>query len=251
MSHRCCIFVLELKSWQILNACIFRFNGEFSGNCAKVVQDASNTIDSQMFNQTYFGILDKLFGKAESTQLIVTGYYQFFNADTTQCNTVTFCIWRSKRLCPKLTQKLRNEANALLLKLNNRLQSLVEDYSIANPHRQAYFVSADDAYEGHRFCEQNVKEPTDDPQTYFFEAKDDKDRNPPLKGDPAWEGVNADTCLVAAKKSGDWGELAVCYMAKMHKRHPMLESPYAYMSILDWGKVFVMITLTLDFQPTC
>ncbi|KKY18954.1 putative esterase family protein [Phaeomoniella chlamydospora] len=124
------------------------------------------------------GALDNAIG-ANSPKLFVTGYAQFFNAETTQCNNVTFCIWENptkNHTCPLLTQDLRRDMNDLTNLLNAKVSAAIQR-AISN-------------------------EPLDD---------------------PSYEDVDPDTCLDEAKASGDWGRLAVCYMARAKRDNPELE----------------------------
>lgn len=85
------------------------------------------------------------------------------------------------------------------------------------------FVDYDKEFDGHRFCEPGVQEPDyarDD--TYFFlvggqdNAKNEtraSQNAPTATISPRSELVDPQTCLEPAQRSGDWGRLALCYMA--------------------------------------
>jgi hypothetical protein len=93
-------------------------------------------------------------------------------------------------------------------------------------------VEYDDEFEGHRFCEPGVQEPDykrDD--TYFFlvggsdNARNETSARQILQSTtiaPSSELVDPRVCLGPAQRSGDWGMLALCYMAMSKAQDPTM-----------------------------
>ncbi|EHK96497.1 hypothetical protein M7I_7780 [Glarea lozoyensis 74030] len=92
-------------------------------------------------------------------RLYVVGFPQFFDTETTECDTVTFA--RTANPNPdgkehtKLTQAIRQEYNDMSIGLNKAIAAAVEEHKDQN----VKFVPIDDQMEGHRYCEPGVKEP--------------------------------------------------------------------------------------------
>lgn len=128
-------------------------------------------------------------------------------------------------------------------------------------HPRVLFVDYDDAFRGHRFCEPGVVEPAyDRGDTWFFlvggpdndDAADDAATSPnqtsssspplgalvgddddddhqqqhPLPRTADHDLVEPEACLEPARRSGDWGELALCHMATARARDPSLRPAY-------------------------
>ena len=124
-----------------------------TGECAKAI-DASkayiaNTIGNDLKN-TINDILDKDNVRSQPEFLLyVTGYAQFFNPDTTWCNSHTFSVYWPYQSGPILSQYLRNDINSLVTQLNSVYKATIE------PYTKVRFVNYDAAFEGQRFCEAN------------------------------------------------------------------------------------------------
>ncbi|OGE47618.1 hypothetical protein PENARI_c040G05131 [Penicillium arizonense] len=104
--------------------------------------------------------------------LYVAGYPRFFNADTTQCNDVSFRYWGWDKVDHSdvwLTTSLRTEMNDLVTSLNKVIEAAVLDANNLVGRNVTHFVDVDPSFEGHRWCEPGVIEP--DPShmsTAFF-----------------------------------------------------------------------------------
>ncbi|KAJ5827408.1 hypothetical protein N7447_004171 [Penicillium robsamsonii] len=104
--------------------------------------------------------------------LYIAGYPRFFNADTTQCNDVSFRYWgwdKTDHTDVWLTTSLRTEMNDLVKSLNKVIEAAVLDANKLVSRNVTHFVDVDPRFEGHRWCESGVIEP--DPShmsTAFF-----------------------------------------------------------------------------------
>ncbi|KAB5586287.1 SGNH hydrolase-type esterase domain-containing protein [Coniochaeta sp. 2T2.1] len=104
-------------------------------------------------------------------KLYVTGFPQFFNADTDGCDSVTFA--RGANPVPsdgglphfKMTKGIRAEFNAMSVKLNEAIEEAVS----RNKDQGVRWVPIDQELNGHRFCEPGVVEPDQhNPNLWLF-----------------------------------------------------------------------------------
>ncbi|KAK8094860.1 esterase [Apiospora hydei] len=92
-------------------------------------------------------------------RLYVTGFPQFFNDNTTECDSVTFA--RTANPSPdgmdhvKLTREVRKDYNNMSVKLNQEIEKAVKRHESDGVR----WVPIDPVMEGHRYCEPGVKEP--------------------------------------------------------------------------------------------
>ena len=97
-----------------------------------------------------------------NSDIFVLGYAKFFNADTVQCDGVSFSVTNPVNV---LSRKLRGEFNELVEELNHVIKRSAE-------YHGATYMDIDHLFEGHRFCEENVIEPhVDWNQTWFFRER--------------------------------------------------------------------------------
>lgn len=98
-------------------------------------------------------------GAGDNFKLYVTGYGQFFNNETTLCNTVTFARTANPKPDNKphtnMTTALRTEFNAMSLGLNAAIQKAVAQ----NAQNGVKYIDIDAPLTGHRFCEAGIQEP--------------------------------------------------------------------------------------------
>ena len=154
--------------WLILY-CVLQF---FKTNpCQEQIARSQGIIDSELFyNSLDYVIKNALIrgitAAGPGFKLFVTSYAQFFNATTSQCDDACFSYWDPD--CTnsvKLTQPLRQQFNTLAVNLNNKIQQVVEN----NAAWDVEYVSYDDQFQGHRFCEQGNTEPdNNNPNIWFF-----------------------------------------------------------------------------------
>lgn len=114
------------------------------------------------------GLIDKIVIKGRAGQagdkfkLYVTGYGQFFNEKTTACNDVTFARTANPKDDGKphlkMTQENRKDFNNMSKGLNDAIKKAVDKHK----DKGVKFIDIDVALEGHRFCEEGIKEPDQD-----------------------------------------------------------------------------------------
>ena len=101
-----------------------------------------------------------------------TGYAQFFDASTNDCDSVSWKIWLSLFSKQYLTQARRQAMNSLVVKMNNALQAAVQ-----RAGDQVVFVDYDDyvGYLGGRYClpgvDENMGNGANREVLFFYEMK--------------------------------------------------------------------------------
>ncbi|OTB04954.1 hypothetical protein M426DRAFT_11045 [Hypoxylon sp. CI-4A] len=224
----------DLGFFDVMNACVFRFYNFYSGTCETALANSKTQIESDEFEHRLeiiiMEILDKVrWEKKPWFFITVTGYARFFNDVTDECDNMSFGVWWNG---PKLKKDLRSSMNAMVLTVNAKIRKTVEQINSKFTKDKVIFVDYDEEFDGHRFCEEGVKEPDyGRMDTWFFlvggqdNARDgaqskhasDLDTLPPSS-----RLVDPWSCLEPAQRSGDWGELALCYMAMAKYRDPTL-----------------------------
>lgn len=170
---------------KILNHCVLQPLGTigqlFTYNCQARLNEAKAKLEGDVLRQNILQVLTKIVTKSDRGDFKVyyTGYPAFFNVDTTYCNDVTFW-WASPHHrplhindgYPYLNQVFRRELNDLVQSLNTYISDTINQFN-ARPESpnnpQVVFVPTDAAFNGHRFCEDGVQEPSPQRQdTWFF-----------------------------------------------------------------------------------
>ncbi|KAI0386212.1 SGNH hydrolase [Hypomontagnella monticulosa] len=225
----------DLGFFDVMNACVFRFYNFYSGTCETALENARTQIEGDDFDQRLeiiiMEILDKVkWEKKPSFFITVTGYARFFNEFTDACDDMSFGIWWNG---PKLKKDLRIRMNAMVLTVNAKIHKIVNAINSKFTTDKVVFVDYDKDFDGHRFCEEGVEEPAyDRKDTWFFlVGGSDNARNgtQELRASdlatlpPESPLVDPLSCLEPAQRSGDWGKLALCYMAMAAYRDPSLQ----------------------------
>ncbi len=243
----------DLGFFEIMNSCIFRFYSFYSGTCEEAQRKFKAALESANFEQSLrlaiIEVLDRVgWEKRPLFTITVTGYAQFFNADTTLCDDCSFGVWWHG---PKLKRRLRRRMNKMVLAVNDKIRRSVDSINAEFWETKVLFVDYDALFEGHRFCEEGVQEPDYLRQdTWFFliggsDNADDSGqegdllyeapRRPgsqsgpvPLLLPPGFPWMDTSMCMEASTKSGDWGERAICYMSMAFERDPSLRLAPGY-----------------------
>ena len=167
----------------LISTCIYSFK-LWGKDCDQVIQEGHDIINGQQFQTDMKAVITKAVDKGRGAvglefRLFVTGYAQFFNQETTQCNDVTFKPGWNPLSPQYLTIERRTAMNGLALALNQALKSAVDGF----PSDQGVtYVDYDNELEGHRFCDRDEPAP-DDEDTWFFNWK--------TKDDPATQQLFA------------------------------------------------------------
>ncbi|KAI1423843.1 SGNH hydrolase [Xylaria sp. FL1777] len=248
----------DLGFFEVINACVFRFYNFYSGTCEAALAHSRVLLESDEFEISLriliTEILDKIrWEKKPRFTITMTGYARFFNELTDGCDDMSFGVWWNG---PRLTKKLRSDMNALVLTVNAKLRKTVNAINAGFTQDKVIFVDYDAAFDGHRFCELNVTEPDyQRPDTWFFlvggpdnagNGTDSERLSDAKTLSPTSPLVDPSSCLGPARRSGDWGMLALCYMAMAKRHDPTLRLVHEDASALNsmwyvptyYGKTF-------------
>ncbi|KAI8966210.1 SGNH hydrolase [Daldinia sp. FL1419] len=225
----------DLGFFDVMNACVFRFYNFYSGTCETALKNARDRIEGDEFEHRLgiiiMEILDKVrWEKKPSFTITVTGYARFFNDVTDDCDEMSFGVWWRG---PKLKKDLRIQMNAMVLTVNAKIRETINTINSRFTKDKVIFIDYDRDFDGHRFCEEGVKEPDyDRVDTWFFlVGGPDNARNGTRPNHvydvqtlpPTSAFVDPSSCLEPAQASGDWGRLALCYMAMAKHQDPSLQ----------------------------
>lgn len=250
----------DVGFFDVINACIFRFYGYYSGTCeaallaseALIAQDDSLP-DSFASHLTLIllQLLNRVrWEKHPRFRIVLTGYARFFNSETDACDTCSMSVWwhygnatgtpTNSTDSTYLTKGLRRRMNDLVTRTNAKLQKVVdnvnEHYAGAADVPRILFVNYDAAFDGHRFCEEGVLEPDyKRNETWFFLVggvdNDIGDGVGPSVAsdafatiDPASPLIDPKQCRELADARGDWGERALCDLVQAQLGDPDLIS---------------------------
>ncbi|KAF3059380.1 Lipase 1 [Daldinia childiae] len=225
----------DLGFFDVMNACVFRFYNFYSGTCETALKNTRDQIESDEFEHRLeiiiMEILDKVrWEKKPSFTITVTGYARFFNDATDDCDEMSFGVWWRG---PKLKKDLRSQMNTMVLTVNAKIRRTINTINSRFTKDKVIFIDYDKGFDGHRFCEEGVKEPDyDRKDTWFFlVGGPDNARNGTRSNHisdlqtlpPTSVLVDPLSCLEPAQASGDWGRLALCYMAMAKHQDPSLQ----------------------------
>lgn len=173
----------DLGFFEIMNSCIFRFYSFVSGTCDDALRKSSEQIASPLFDQRLrlliMEVLDKVkWERKPSFTIFVTGYAQFFNAETKDCDKHSLGVWWRG---PKLKRKLRRQMNNMVKDVNRKIQESIDVINAGFAEPRVFFVDYNDAFDGHRFCEPNVTEPDYKRNDTWFFLVGGQDNNEPVK----------------------------------------------------------------------
>ena len=234
----------DLGFFDVMNACVFRFYSFYSGTCEAALAASDAAIASPEFEMRLALILGEILDRVRwevrpEFSVTVTGYARFFDDETEACDDVSLGVWWGGGVGgrgPKLKREVRRRMNELVREVNAKIERAVAVANGRFVRPKVVFVDYDGVFEGHRFCEEGVNEPDyQRGETWFFlpgtvdSGRDEQNETATTAGAVLMNMlpknsplVDPKTCLGPAQRSGDWGELALCYMAMAKKREPTL-----------------------------
>ncbi|KAI0123817.1 SGNH hydrolase-type esterase domain-containing protein [Xylariales sp. AK1849] len=224
----------DLGFFDVMNACIFRFYNFYSGTCETALAQTQERLDGDDFEMRMQIVIMELLDKVRWEKkpwffVTVTGYARFFNDQTDECDDMSLGVWWRG---PKLKKETRTRMNAMVQAVNRKIEGTVALINSRFTSAKVLFVDYDRAFEGHRFCEPGVREPDyDRNDTWFFLVGGQDNARTGSQADhlgqtatvsPRSSVVDPELCLGPAQRSGDWGLLALCYMAMSKAQDPTL-----------------------------
>jgi len=148
----------EVDFFPVLNECVQQWHPLSS--CSRELDRARKLVQSTAFLERYHSMLSFVMRHVPKEALVlVLGYAEFFNAETDQCNEVTFSLTNPANV---LSNRLRRDFNAIVALLNDVIRASATAHG-------AVYVDIDKTFGGHRFCERGIIEPRpDNNETWFF-----------------------------------------------------------------------------------
>lgn len=148
----------EVDFFPVLNECIQQWKPW--STCDREISRARSLIQSTKFVEAFGDMVKYAVSKVDiRRQILILGYPRFFNAETEQCNQVSFSKTNPANV---LSNKLRASCNDLISMLNDVIEASARAHG-------ATYIDIDALFEGHRFCEDGVEEPHPDwDGTWFF-----------------------------------------------------------------------------------
>ena len=152
----------EIEFFAVLNACVYEWLP--STSCEKEMTRAKTLAQSDTLLKSFNSMIESTMQHSKpGAKVLITGYARFFNDTTSQCDHASFSRKHADNL---LTKEVRRNFNQMVDAINFVIKSAAEVHG-------AIYVDIDPAFEGHRFCEANVVEPSDSDDTWFFNLKYD------------------------------------------------------------------------------
>ncbi|KAI4122897.1 MAG: hypothetical protein LQ338_005562 [Usnochroma carphineum] len=156
---------------ELVSVCIYSLRIFTLKDCDEVIADSERRVDDPVFVRDATNVIIAALRKGTDRvglgfKVFVTGYAQFFNEQTTQCNSVSLKPGWSPFERQYLTFERRQTLNKVARDLNAALKRAVLSASLGAPGR-VFFVEYDTQFNGHRFCDREEPNPTD-PNTWFF-----------------------------------------------------------------------------------
>ncbi|KAL8772549.1 MAG: hypothetical protein Q9209_002210 [Squamulea sp. 1 TL-2023] len=221
----------------------------YNNPCEEQIERSASKIDDPLLFNSLDLIIKQILirgitAAGEGFRLFVTGYAQFFNEKTDQCDHATFSYWDRGDKARMLTKDLRRKLNKLARDLNSQIKAAVDN----NKQWGVTFVDYDAQFEGHRYCEDGVTEPdNNNPDIWFFhlntkgngrtKAFDDQLA---AKLDPDGNKENFYARLKDPSASG----------ADAQEHHPM-EDPYGlFVSAVEGENITIQSGYIRIFHPT-
>ncbi|KAF2200638.1 SGNH hydrolase [Delitschia confertaspora ATCC 74209] len=187
------------------------FKDDCSGDCQEAIDGVRAKINGPEFSQGLTSAIKSVFANAPRTHLFVTGYPAFWNHDTDACDKVSFKFGCINNSVLPLIKSRRKAMNDLTDALNGKIRQIINSYPTS---ASLTFVDTNPFFNGHRFCEQGVSEPSYRNKNIWFYPFE------------YWTGstLNVDAgnlptgdCDKISNDGGDFGAVFGCYLGNALK----------------------------------
>ncbi|KAF1981021.1 SGNH hydrolase [Aulographum hederae CBS 113979] len=173
----------DVKFSTILKACVYGI----AGDCDQAIAGGRGNLYDGVMHTNYFNVINEILDRMrwqdrrefyQRTSIYQTGYSQFFDSFTDQCDTTSFFPYDGLNIAPLMKKELRRKLNHLAHEVNYVLNYWIAILNVDNSHGTTLnkpFTSAlnyadvDTAYTNNRFCRDGVTEPDrSNADTWFF-----------------------------------------------------------------------------------
>ncbi|QKX57197.1 uncharacterized protein TRUGW13939_04305 [Talaromyces rugulosus] len=207
----------------VLDRCVYRFYdlkgcggctpsatfNDCSDDCDKAMVALEHRMKGQDFIPSFGRAINAIFQSAPTTHLFVTGYPAFWNAETDACDKVSFKFGCINNPVLPLIKRRRKRMNDLTCKLNGIIERVVKATS-PPAGGSIHYVDVDPYFEGHRFCEEGVSEPSyRNSDIWFYPFEYSTGNTFTLSADSQIASVG-DDCSAIWEDNGDAGDYFSC-----------------------------------------
>ncbi|KAH0017849.1 hypothetical protein KCU78_g7397, partial [Aureobasidium melanogenum] len=155
----------------IVNACVYTYKAQLSGDCTASLDKAQSTIESAGFASKLDELLSIAKSKlADNGTIYYTGYARFWDSSSADCDSVSWSMWFLESTWQYLTQARRQRMNELVDMMNAKLEA-----AVAKAGKQVVFVNYDsyvDMLNG-RYCtpgfDENAGKSADRDYAFFYQ----------------------------------------------------------------------------------
>ena len=226
---------------QILDACVYGFQGSSSPNCSTTLSKASAFLASSTFASSVNSLLSSINSKLSPNvgKTFVVGGAAFFDETTPSCNQTSLSVYTGLGQQKFLTTGLRANLNEMIQRFNwwqNYLITIFNRATVPGNSTLKYpvqFIDSDDRFNARRFCNSRVMSTgSGDPLTYFVNGGGLQ--TPVTRS--SYEKVAVSVC----NANGSWNDYVQCQMATAIKGaiSLTLTNIGAKTGINDWERVF-------------
>lgn len=143
-------------------------HNDCSDDCSAALEALNGRLDGPNFVPGLTRSIQAIFNAAPKARVFMTGYPAFWNAETDACDKVSFKFGCINNSVLPLIKERRRRMNDLTRKLNGIIKRVI-DATTPRGGGSIHFVDVDPYFDGHRFCENGVDEPSyRNPDIWFY-----------------------------------------------------------------------------------
>ncbi|RMZ73071.1 esterase [Pyrenophora seminiperda CCB06] len=204
-----CVYRFYQSNVNACRGCHWFWFDDCSRDCQSAIDGVRDKINAQAFVDGLTDAIKSVFQNAPRTKLYVTGYPAFWNADTDACDKVSFKLNCPHNYVLPLTKERRRKMNELHALLNTKIKATIDNWPT---HADLFYVNVNDKFNGHRFCEEGVQEPSyRNPNTWFYPLEyNTGGQSVPYDGRT---NVPSGDCKALLDDDGDQGDYFACLMS--------------------------------------
>lgn len=178
----------DINFAKVINDCVYLFG--VKGDCEATLHTTMMHLEAQFSPKVRDVIQNLLEGpRLPRFRVFLIGFARFWNDQTDLCDKTSWNYWETVADKPSfaqmMTQNRRRKMNEWIRRVNEILEGVVTAFEDEGETR-VQFVNIDDAFEGHRFCEDNRLEPQADldprPDVFFFQYDISEDQHRGVMG---------------------------------------------------------------------
>lgn len=234
---------------KIVNNCVYRFinffhAGGYGEDCGKTLDESENKIENDLAREVENALLEFHKASADDAIIVVTGYGQFWNQDTEQCDQSNWNYWKNPfaNRTP-MTKALRGRMNKMVQDVNGKINGVVDKINSEANTSKFRFVNYNSGFDNSRFCEQHWEEPQ--------KKEDEPRRDEMVLGQYYTKPGQIAPDQDKMPQTGEWVEFADAFAAEIRNSTQADVNPdYAAVSSDDLADGLIPISIVRVFHPT-